>query len=255
MKKVLKYENTPYLCYVVMIIATPDCKPDKIQNTYKMYTFLKNRFPEIDNVTRYFAIPEDKIETLNLHDTYDRNGQQIGHTNAGDYSIDNEYCDAESDCLEALKQKFNITSLKNDFNDPARIDFLQIRGFEIYNNSNIDESDIENYDEEKINAFIAEWEKENAIYETVQGFDYWDGSNWDTITTASEHGEPSHEVISDDELTSELNEAIESREFQKEGFGKKIFIFGNWVIVDSYVQGTWASYEIFPADEVEIENL
>ena len=71
------------------------------------YIFLTENFNE--GSTTYYAIPADKIETLNLFETYDKHGQHIGHTNAGDYHLANsEGGYATTDCLKAIAEKFGI---------------------------------------------------------------------------------------------------------------------------------------------------
>jgi len=211
------------------------------------YIFLTENFSEGPN--RYFAISKEKIETLNVSETYDPHGQQVGRENAGDYSIENSYSDAEHDCLKALKLHFNLTSKVNDFDTPDSVDFLSIdSGLSISIDTNIDESEIENWNEHKINEFITTWEEENSTYETCEGFTYWDGHNFKTAVTSCDFGEPSH-IICDEELTKELNEAIENMSFEKEGFGCEVYTHENWVIIDSQWQGTWASYELMKVED------
>lgn len=46
------------------------------------YTFLKENYNE-DGITRYFAISRERIETLKVSETYDRNGQLVSPIDAG----------------------------------------------------------------------------------------------------------------------------------------------------------------------------
>ena len=204
------------------------------------YIFLTPNFDE-SGETKYFAIPADKIETLNVYETYDRNGQQVGHENAGDYHMDNSYSDAKRDCELAIKEKFGLEVSIDGQNGQI----------EVIENADVDEWISDSEDENagnfvnEINSFILEWKEQNENIITCKGFDYWDGSNWKTIITECEfHGEPSHNIVDDEDLVTELNEAIENKEFTKEGFGVKTYESGNWEIDDSQWQGVWASYII-----------
>jgi hypothetical protein len=200
------------------------------------YTFLTKNFEE-NGITKYYAIPSDKIETISLHETYDQYGQTIGHTNAGDYSIENEYCEAESLCITDLCEKFNIE------NDNINA---------IHPDGDIElEDQVENLDIEAVKNFILIWEKENCTYTTVNGFNYWDGHNNKTITTECNTGEASHSVITDEKLIRSLNYAINNMKFDHEGFGTKIYKTTKFVIEDSCVQGIWESYCIIPIEEYD----
>jgi len=199
------------------------------------YIFLTENFNE--GTKRYFAISSDKIETLNLSETYDGYGQTVGHYNAGDYHMDNSEGSAVMDCTKAISEKFEI--------DMDNIHIIDNDGeFEI----EAGEGEEYSFDENEVNSFIKEWRKENESLTEVKGFDYWDGHNWKTVVTGCDFGEPSHEIVND-ELTKELNEAIENMSFEKEGFGCKVYTYENWVIIDSNWQGTWASYELMKVED------
>ena len=198
----------------------------------------------------YYAIPEGKIETLNEFETYDRYGQQIGHEAAGDYHIDNEQSPAKQDCIAAIQEKFGHS---------VSIDYKN--GVEVIDNTETDEWISEQVDPavagefiSEINSFISEWVEENSTITTLRGFDYWDGSNWRTVVVEREHtgrDNTSHQILDDEELIAELNEAIENKKFMKSGFGKEVYQSGNWEIVVSNFQGSWASFEV---REIEVED-
>lgn len=191
--------------------------------------------------TTYYAIPSDKIETMNLCDTYDRNGQKIGHTNAGDYHLSNSEGVAITDCTKAISEKFGI--------DIDNIHFV---------NEGLDEFTIEagdgeeyGFDESAVNAFIKEWREENESLVEVEGFDYWDGHNWKTVTTSVENAEPTHSIVDDEALVAELNKSIWYKIFKKSGFGCEVFSHEDWVIVVSNWQDTWAAYDIMSIKDYE----
>lgn len=216
------------------------------------YIFLTENFAE---ETKYFAIPEDRIETLLYHECYAEYGEKVGHAWAEDYSLDNEFCTAKEDCEEAVKEKFGLESVI--IYDGIVYSFDGIDADDYHGDFLSD--DIEGADEHNatlqkiidINAFIHAWRKQNEVFTEVRGFNYWDGHNHKSIITMSPVGEPSHLVVNDDKLTDELNDAIENKVFVNEGFGKKLYRSGKWVIEDNYCEGVWASYFI---EEVEEEQ-
>lgn len=200
------------------------------------YIFLTENFNE--GPTTYYAIPADKIETLKVSDTYDRNGQRIDHTDAGDYHFDNQYSNAEKDCKKEIAEKFGI--------EADNIHVVNVGG-----DIEIEAGDGEAYefDEAAVNAFIKEWRERNESLTEVKGFTYWDGHNWKTITTSVVGGEPTHEIVSDEKLVVELNEAIENKTFEKSGFGCEVYSLDKWVVIDFNYQGTWAAYEIMSMED------
>lgn len=198
---------------------------------------------------KYFAIDAEKIETLNEFETYDRYGQTVGHENAGDYHIDNQYCSAKQDCIAAIEEKFGVDVNIDTHNQVV----------EVIDNTEVDEWISEQTDPavageliSEINTFISEWAEENQTLTTCKGFNFWDGSNWATVVVQREHTDNvSHEILDDEELIKELNQAIEDKEYVKSEFGKEKYQSGNWAIVDNHCQGSWATFEIREAETNE----
>lgn len=210
--------------------------------TMSNYIFLTENFNE--GPTTYYAISADKIETLKLSETYDKHGQTVGHTNAGDYSVENSASDAKPDCEKAIEEKFNLNSVVIDGDKVYSIDSEEV------DYSFDDDSDFQKL-VININDFIEEWRKENEAQEEVKGFTYWDGHNWKTVTTSANIGETSHSVIDDEKLIAELNAAIENKSFENSGFGCEVFTHNEWVIIDSNWQGTWSAFEIMSMEDYE----
>lgn len=202
------------------------------------YIFLTKNFTE--GPTIYFAIPADKIETLNLSDTYDQFGQIISSCDAGD-------------SIELLSEKAVAIANKeleneNEGWENTEEDLYKIGAvISAYDSHHIYDTILEGLEKHCI-----EGEDFNAYKETVKGCTYWNGHNWQTVTVSKDYGEPSHSIIDDENLVAELNEAIENKEFEKERFGIKIYKAGGYVIVDNYCQGAWASYELTTEEEIEI---
>lgn len=194
------------------------------------YIFLTENYSEGSSTT-YYAIPEDKIETMALSDTYSNYGQQVSAHDAGDsFTIDTE---------EAA------TKINNYLEEEEREEkFKQGDYISAYEHCSIYSDILNNVEFEK--------EEIEHIKQSCDGFNYWDGHNWRTVTTSLEHGESSYAILEDEELIKELNEAIENKEFEKEGFGKKVYTAEGWVITDNYCQGTWASFEVMSKEDYEV---
>ena len=174
--------------------------------------------------------------TANLCENYDRYGQKVGHTDAGDYHPDNSYSPAYEECLKAVAEKFGVNTEGATF-----------RGDEI-------EFEDDPGSLKEIQAFVTAWIEENQNLETCEGFTFWNGHNWQTIITACDQDSAiTHQVV-DDETLAELVWAIVSREFVKEKFGEKIYKSDNgYYVIDSYVQGAWEAYRIVPETEYEYQ--
>jgi len=199
----------------------------------KTYKFIQEKYPETNEVKPWLAISEDVIETLNDSDTYGNYGQKVSAYDAGD-SIELRSQKAVNTANKTAKeleldQDFEIGSIVSAFDN-----------IELYDNIIDDIEEDEDY----------------LLYcSTSEGFNYWDGSNWKTVTVSSEVGEPSHELIDDEVLEKELNNAIEESEFVKEGFGRKVYETEKYWIVDSNFQNHFESYEVYNKDEFELEDL
>jgi hypothetical protein len=201
------------------------------------YIFLTENFNE--GPITYYAITADKIETLNLFETYDQHGQHIGHTNAGDYHLANsEGGYAMTDCIKAIAEKFGI-------------DYDNIHIVEEGDEFKIEAGDGAQYGfgEAAVDAFIKVWREENETLTEVKGFTYWNGRNFKTITTSVADGEPTHAIVSDEKMVAELNEAIGNKSFEKSGFGCEVYSYDKWVVIDSNHQGTWAAFEIMSVED------
>lgn len=186
-----------------------------------------------EGTTKYFAIDSAKIETLNVSDTYDQYGQNVSASDAGD-------------SIELLSNSAVSIANGESEND-------QNNGYEIGNIISAYDNGA-TFDLILDDKLLKEGVDYNSYKETVKGFTYWDGHNWKTVTTQVENGEPTHEIVTDETLIAELNKAIEEKELEGEGFGRKIYKGNGFVIVDSFWEGTWSEYEIVPEDEYEMEQ-
>lgn len=128
---------------------------------------------------RIYIVRTEKIEKeAFLHDAYNDYGQIWDAEGAGDYSLHNTEGDyAFLDMVKAGAERFG-----QSFSD------IEINHKDLY---------VENYDElegieaseDEINAWISEWEKENANYTTADCITWWNGHNFRThVIDAEEYG-------------------------------------------------------------------
>ena len=198
------------------------------------FIFLKDVNSE--GTVKYFAIDVEKIETLRESDTYGPYGQQVSPQDAGNsltlltqaaVDVANKaYHDyhAEYDDTEVL-QHYSISDVILAYESSNDYDAI------------VESSLIENEDYSIESPY-------------VKGFTYWDGSNYKTVVVEREfESNISHEIVKDEDLIEELNQAIEDKEYVKSEFGKEKYQSGNWEIVDNHCQGSWSSYEISEIEE------
>ena len=166
--------------------------------------FLKNNYE--DNGVIYAT--NNEIETLNVSDCYDRNGQQIGHDDAGDF-------------IELTDE--SMVKFANEFTEST-------------------EYKIDDY----INAWDS-WQLfkalnenfENVVeYTTCQGFNVWDGHNWKSIIVDTEIGEPEWSIVEfDEDILDEMEEV-------RTGNGFTVYETDEYEITSSQFVDAWEKYSI-----------
>jgi hypothetical protein len=206
------------------------------------YIFLTKAYNEAETI--YYAIPDDKIETLKLFETYDGHGQLVGHCHAGDYHFGNSESNAVRDCEKAIAENFDICLGNINIISVGDVDFIIEPG----------DGEEHGFNEAAVNEFIKAWRGNNESLTAVGGFTYWDGHKFKTIITRHDNNEPPHNVVDDEALTSELNEAIASKTFEIAGFGCEIYLHDKWVVIDTHWQGDWASYELMSVEDYEFRQ-
>lgn len=162
------------------------------------------------------------FEKVRLCETYGDYGQQVGCYNAGCYSLDN----SESTCKEDLEQYIT--------------DKFKLR--EKFSYDDFIEQEEAN---DKIKESIKTWIEENENHSSCVAYTYWDGSNFATALISNENFEDhiSHVEINEQEAR-EIEEAIENRSFVEDGFGKKVYEYGDYIMIDNYCQGHWESWQV-----------
>ncbi|MDX9747400.1 MAG: hypothetical protein RBT57_02765 [Paludibacter sp.] len=190
------------------------------------YQFIQKNYDDNQN-TPFLAI-STALEDLKLSDTYGNYGQAVQPEEAGD-SIELRTVKA----VEIANQVAEELELENTFEIGSIINS--------HENSEL-------YD----NVFEQLTEEDYAGYfNMVEGFNYWDGNNWATVTVKSDMGEPSHTLILDEELVKELNQAIEDAEFISEGHGTRTYDTDKYRVVSSQFSSHFESFEVYLKSELD----
>lgn len=181
---------------------------------------------------KYFAIDAEKIEKLNGSDTYDLFGQPVSPEEVGDY-------------LELKSQEATDVANQAYHDFHAEEDDTEVlQHFSIGQTISAYESSHE-YDAIQRSADLKEGLDYEVYASWVKGFNYWDGSNWKSVIVEREHTDNvTNEILDDEELIKELNQAIEDKSFTGSTFGNLYYESGNYEIVVNNHQGRWAIYEI-----------
>lgn len=199
------------------------------------YKFLKKTYSE-DSVTRYFAISSDRIETLRVSSTYTNYGQMVDTSDAGDsvtldsqkaVDIANKAYYEHTD--EDEKNRYELEDFVLDYDDPNT--FSAVSG----------------------SSELVEGVDYTYNAETCKGFNYWDGNNWASVIVEYENGseEAPFEIVSDEDLIKELNNAIEEKTYVKNEFGEKIYHSGKYKVTYSQFASSWEDYCLIHLDEIE----
>ena len=163
----------------------------------------------------------DKVQ---LCQTYGDYGQQVGCYNAGCYSLENSESTFKQDLESYITEKFQLAE-----------------NFSYDDFAELDEDEADNGIKESIKT----WIEENENHSSCVAYTYWDGNNFATAIIENEYfdDQVSHVEI-DKEEAKLVEEAIENRSFVKEGFGKEIYEYGDYIVIDNYCQGHWESWQV-----------
>src|SRR3990167_8559695 len=173
------------------------------------------------------AIHSSVIKTLNVSDCYGQYGQQISNADAGDniMSLD------EAEVLWLNTHDEDGDEVEKDEDDTI---------YKVGDN-------LSAYDCKSLfSAFVFNFPDREIEKETCEGFTYWDGHNFQTITVSVDNGEPTHYIEDDEETLKLLNEAVELAETEN---GEKKAGYETWKtekmeITESQFQDAWEKYFI-----------
>lgn len=178
--------------------------------------FLVNKFdPELEG--KYFAIYSDRIENLNISDTYDRWGQSISSYDAGDYV---EITDVEKFKLLHRDLYDSLTLTKDDVLFDGDSDVFH---------------ELEQIEEGEYFIFHRS---------VCKGFNYWNGNNWRTVLVECDGVEPEWEILQDKSIIKRLRTALTKKKELHKGFGTVEYQHGKVFIVESFYQNRWENYTL-----------
>ena len=202
------------------------------------------------------------FEKVNLCDTYGDYGQKVGCYNAGCYALDNSYSTMHSDLMDAIDERFN-TKFSEVLKDLGNTSFASVSELieELNEINDNEEAVLSQYgytpiDEEELKAFAEKWVKENENHSEVTAYTFFNGSNFETVVIEDYvfDGQMRTHVEIDEEEAREVEEAIENRSFVKKGFGKDVYEYGDYYVIDNYCQGHWAKWEVVKKEYYELAN-
>lgn len=201
------------------------------------------------------------FEKVNLCDTYGDYGQKVGCYNAGCYALDNSNSTMHSDLMDAIDVRFS-TNFSDILKDLGNTSFSSVSELieELNEINDNEEAVLSQYgytpiDEEELKAFAEKWVKENENHLEVTAYTFFNGSNFESIITENQYFDNSiTHVEIDEEEAREVEAAIENRTFVKKGFGKDIYEYGDYYVIDDYCQGHWAKWEVVKKEYYELNN-
>lgn len=203
-----------------------------------MRTFIRKNSDLVSSIElNPWLVVNQEVETLKVSDTYGNYGQKV------------DACDA-GDSIELLSSKAveiaNRVALENDEDAES----FEIGDFI----SACDNNDI--YD--NVLAAVSElkeFEDYTIWASTVEGFNYWDGSNYQTVTVACEVGDPSHEVLTDADLIKELDEALDEKCFVENVFGAKVYETEKFYFVENMFASHFELYAIYDKETTYLSDI
>lgn len=155
---------------------------------------------------RIYILEKNSIERCFLYNCYNDYGQQIGHTDAGDYSLHNTEGDS---ALYDMRQK-GCKVFGEGFADVE----LDYDGEDIYI-SNYDELEGVAASEEEINEWLNDWEKNNAYYIAVDAITWWNGHNYESKILDAEECFAELRRIDGSEILADFGKAMQKGNVSK----------------------------------------
>ena len=208
-----------------------------------------------------YVASRNLFEEVNFCKTYGDYGQIACCFDAGCYALDNSNSPIHMELAYAIDERFN-TKFSCILKELGYGFFSSVSELiEKLNEINdIEEAVLSQYgytpiDEEELKAFATTWVKEKEIHLEVIAYTFFNGSNFESIITKNLYFDNSitHVEIDEDEA-KKVEEAIENRSFVKKGFGKDIYEYGDYYVIDNYCQGHWAKWEVIRKEYYELVN-
>ena len=190
----------------------------------KKYEFIV--FREDDGTKTYKALPTGSFETMCVHNTYD-NGQTVSPEDAGDcLSLNSSKAVRLANRIRKEEHESSPKFVVGDI--ITAFDFPEIYEQIVYGKNTL-----------KVGV---DFENE---YQMCQAYNYHDGSNWKSIVVSYDfHHWDISELVDDEDLISELNQAIEDRILESDGFGYKNYSSEKYRVAQSQFANNPFSWEL-----------
>lgn len=185
--------------------------------------FIKKTYNGCEDSETIYAMPDGCFEKTLVSLTYDNYGQLVDTATAGDgiVLLTNKAVELANEAYadgEEITDHFKIDDYVSDYDHPNV--FTQVR------------------------SELKEGEDFEYHGEEVLAYNFWNGSNWQSIIIKADTFEPNFEQITDEDLINELLIAVEEREFKSETTGIKYYEGNGYILADNCWQGTFATWEI-----------
>lgn len=147
----------------------------------------------------FYAIPSNEIVDGYLHDTYNDYGVVLDAYEAGDYTLGNPNFDAEME--SHLRERFEELS--------EAVFYFGVDGIFDY------DVELTKSQVHEINKEIKSYIEEHEMLIKAKYFNYWNGSNWQTVLIEAENTDTAYEIVEAelaDEIYADFENAIEERD-------------------------------------------
>ena len=208
--------------------------------TNENYEVLKSFF---DYGDVYYLVDKDSITTCELYDCYNNWGGKIGHTDAGDYSLhntvgDSALFDMRQEGCKVFGEGFADVELGYDAED-------------IYI-SNYDELEGITASEEEIDAWLNEWEKNNANYMTTDVITFWNGHNMESHMLDAEECFADMKRIDGKEILADFEKALERGDVSK---NKWTYVYKGdvYCFIHYACRPCFYDYEVVKLEDIDID--
>lgn len=194
------------------------------------YVFLSDN--EKEDELAFLAIAEDLIQPLKVSETYDREGNQVG-TEEADDSI--------------LLKSQKAVDIANELVHAGVIEKIFTIGDEVsgYHHSIIHDKLLD-----ELSKAAVEGEDYIVNANMCQGFHYSKGEVNQTVIVSYNHGlEADFTVLEFENVEQQLNEAINTRTFEKALNGEKHYHHADFIIKSENPNYKWAEFELIPRRE------
>ena len=188
-----------------------------------------NMNPEGDY--RYYAYRNPKIKEGYLHETYNGYGCIVDESDTGDYSV--AALTMNRVLEEALREEFGIG------------EDVEIELESVDSTPEFEEIEVtaDGETDKRMSEYATKYARENSVYVKAKWFDYHDGSNWQSVIIECDTDDAvTMRIVTDEELTAELNAVAEKFNNHCEQASKSSEIDGHTIGCSLWQNDPWACY-------------